>query len=214
MQNADKFLAILKEYLGSKLSKLQRAQMSEYLHLLGKWNSVYNLTAITKPREMVIRHIVDSLSIVQYLQGSRIIDVGTGAGLPGIPLAVIKPDKYFELLDSKGKKTRFLVQVVAALGLNNVEVVNQRAERYVPSKCFDTVITRAFSSIHDMLRLTEHLACKEGVFLAMKGKQPTEELEILPKDWIIEFVAALDVPGLDAERHLVGIKHRVDTESK
>lgn len=180
--------------------------LSHYLCLMRKWNDTYNLTAITDPKKMVIYHLLDSLAISPYIMGESIIDVGSGAGLPGIPLAIVFPDKQVTLLDSNSKKTRFLNQVKLELNLKRVEVVHNRAENYQPLHCFDVVVTRAFSSIHAMLLATKHLCCEDGKFLAMKGVYPAEELSALPDGFVVESVHRLNIPDLDAERHLICIK--------
>lgn len=177
-------------------------QLLAYLQLLGKWNTAFNLTAIRDPEEMVTRHLLDSLAILPWVQGPRVLDVGSGAGLPGIPLAIARPDLAFTLLDANAKKTRFITQAVGELGLKNVEVVQNRAENYRPSATFDTLVSRAFASIADMLAATRHLCAPHGRFLAMKGVYPEEELAAVPAEMAIETVA-LRVPGLAAARHLV-----------
>jgi 16S rRNA (guanine527-N7)-methyltransferase len=202
MQKND-FLTLLEEFLGSSLASEQLESLNRYLSLLLKWNKAYNLTAITDAKEMVVKHILDSLAINPYLQGTRVIDVGSGAGLPGIPLAIVNPDKHFALLDSNIKKVSFLNQVKLELDLNNIEVVHQRVEKYHPKHCFDIVITRAFSSINNTLMNTKHLCCQEGAFLLMKGAYPQEELEEIPEDFVIRWARKLAVPELEAERHLV-----------
>jgi 16S rRNA (guanine527-N7)-methyltransferase len=151
---------------------------------------------------MVTRHLLDSLAIRPYLAGPRVLDIGTGAGLPGIPLAVACPDISFTLLDANAKKTRFVTQAVAELGLKNVEVVQERAENYRPAEKFDTLVSRAFASIADMLAATRHLCAPRGRFLAMKGACPEEELAAVPAGFSNQ-VVALTVPGLAAQRHLV-----------
>lgn len=191
--------------LGMALAVRQRDQLAAYLELLSRWNQAFNLTAIRDPNEMVTRHILDSLTVTPHLWGDRICDVGTGAGLPGIPLAVVCPDKRFTLLDSNGKKTRFLVQVVAELGIPNVTVVNSRAEQFTMEEPFTTVVTRAFSSLADMLASSRHLLAPDGRFLAMKGTYPHEELAALPPGFRLESVIELHVPGLAGARHLVRI---------
>jgi 16S rRNA (guanine527-N7)-methyltransferase len=180
-------------------------QFSDYLALLQRWNEVFNLTAIRDPDEMVWLHILDSLSINTFLQGKRIIDVGTGGGLPGIPLAIINPDKQFTLLDSNGKKTRFLTQAKMELGLKNIEVVQSRCELYNPTEKFDLIVSRAFSSIRLMLETTQHLAQNSGQFVAMKGIYPEEELKDIPANfgWKVQ---PLTIKGLAAERHVVFIE--------
>lgn len=184
----------------------QTKKIQQYIDLLLKWNKVYNLTAITSPEEMSSKHIADSLAISPFLQGNMIIDVGTGAGLPGIPLAIVNPDKQFTLLDSNGKKVRFLKEVKQQLGLHNVTPIHSRVAEFQPEQAFSSVLSRAFASICDMLRGSEHLACAGGRFLAMKGTTPTEELQQLPAGFTLEHIHILDVPGLNAERCLVDIK--------
>ncbi|MDF1643488.1 MAG: 16S rRNA (guanine(527)-N(7))-methyltransferase RsmG [Pseudomonadales bacterium] len=189
------------EALGLTLSEQQKNQLIAYMLILRRWNHVYNLTAIDQPEKMVIYHLLDSLSIVPNLQGERIIDVGTGGGLPGMPLSIMFPEKQFTLLDSVNKKTRFLLVAVAELGLKNVTVVNTRVEKFV-DQCFDTVVTRAFSSLELMLKLTGHLTQASGLFIAMKGKPLSDEEYNLPEGFVWLDEQILDVPGLDAERHL------------
>jgi 16S rRNA (guanine527-N7)-methyltransferase len=181
--------------------------MDTYLQLLEKWNKVYNLTAIRDPKDMMTLHIQDSLSIGPYLHGSRIIDVGTGAGLPGIPLAITYPDKHFTLLDSNGKKTRFLTHVQHTLGLKNVTVVHSRVEKFRPTEGFDSILSRAFASLSDMLAMTDHLCAIGGRFLAMKGQYTETEL---PAHIRLIGVYPLHVPGLDAQRNLVILEKNAD----
>ena len=195
------------EAQGLTLSEQQKNQLIAYMLILRRWNHVYNLTAIDQPEKMVIYHLLDSLSIVPNLQGDRIIDVGTGGGLPGIPLAIMFPEKQFTLLDSVNKKTRFLLVVVAELGLKNVTVVNTRVEKFV-DQCFDTVVTRAFSSLELMLQLTGHLTQTSGLFIAMKGKPLSDEEHNLPEGFVWLDEQILDVPGLDAERHLYRVEKK------
>lgn len=181
------------------------ARLLDFVALLEKWNRVYNLTAVREPTQMVTRHILDSLAIAPYVHGARVLDIGTGAGLPGIPLAVAMPTRQFVLLDSNSKKTRFVTQAVAELELRNVEVVAARVEKYVPAARFDTLIARAFSSLGELLAAARHLAAREGVYLAMKGVYPEEELASLPAEFRVRETAALTVPGLDGARHVVVI---------
>lgn len=173
-----------------------------YLRLLAKWNAAYNLTAVRDPEDMIARHLLDSLVVLPYLAGARVLDIGSGAGLPGIPLAVARPELGFTLLDTNSKKTRFLTQAVGELALNNVEVVHSRVENYRPERKFDTLVSRAFAGIADMLALARHLCAPGGRFLAMKGAYPEEELAAVPAEYATE-VVALEVPGLKAQRHLV-----------
>jgi 16S rRNA (guanine(527)-N(7))-methyltransferase RsmG len=181
-------------------------QFLHYLNLMRHWNRVYNLTAIIDPDEMIMLHILDSLSISAYLQGTRIIDVGTGAGLPGIPLALIYPDKQFTLLDSNNKKTRFLTQVMIDLKLKNVEIIHARCEDFQSEHPFNSIVSRAFASLEVMLATTQHLSGKQSLFLAMKGSYPEQELLTLPEKFKIDAVHKLIINGLDAERHLVCLK--------
>lgn len=177
-----------------------------YLAELERWNKAYNLTAVRDPSEMVTRHLLDAYSVAPYITGARIIDVGTGAGLPGIPLALANPDKTFVLLDSNGKKVRFLEHVVGELGLNNVTPVQARAEDYKDDAWFDTVVCRAFTSLAEFIGNSGHLAAPEGRLVAMKGKLPAEELAALPTDWSAQAVDRVQVPGLEAERHVVVLR--------
>ena len=178
-------------------------QFIRYLDLLTQWNKVVNLTSITDPEQMILRHILDSLSIHSYLQGKRVIDIGTGAGLPGIPLALFYPEKSFTLIDSNNKKTRFLTQAVHELKLNNVEVIHTRCENYHPEEAFDSILSRAFASLQVMLETTQHLANESTRFLAMKGIYPTQEIEEISPEFKLLAVQQLIIHGMNAERHLV-----------
>jgi 16S rRNA (guanine527-N7)-methyltransferase len=180
----------------------------DFVLLLDKWNQAYNLTAVRDPQQMITRHILDSLSISPFVKGPRVLDVGSGAGLPGIPLALAQPQLDFVLLDSNAKKTRFITQAVASFRIKNVEIVQERVEKYDPRKKFNTLISRAFASIADMLAGTGHLADTGAEFLAMKGVYPQEELTAIPQNYKVSSVQALQVPGLDAARHLVIITRR------
>ena len=183
----------------------QQSALLGYLALLQKWNKVYNLTAVRDPSQMVPQHLLDALSIRSYLSGARILDVGTGAGLPGIPLAIAEPDREFVLLDSAMKRTRFVTQAVGELGLKNVEVVQARIEDYQPEELFDTITSRAFTATEDFVAATGHLLVNDGLLLAMKGKLPQQEINSLPKQWACE-AHKLDVPGVVGERHALLIK--------
>lgn len=187
-------------------SEEQVKQLNTYVNLLDKWNKAYNLTAVRNINEMVERHIVDSLSIVNYITGERFIDVGTGPGLPGIPLAIMYPNKQFFLLDSNGKKTRFLHQAKMELLLENVQVINQRVEEYQPEQLFDGILSRAFSTLIDMLKTTEHLCQEEGHFFAMKGVYPETELQQIKKPYKVQKIDWLDN---QVERHLVIISQKI-----
>ena len=192
--------------LAQTLDGKQQASLIKYVELLNKWNKTYNLTSIRKPEQMVTRHLLDSISISSYLQGQKILDVGTGAGLPGIPLAILFPERDFTLLDSNSKKTRFVLQAVSELELPNVDVVQSRVEEFQPENLFDVVVTRAYSAVTEMLAQTSHLLAKDGVFLAMKGTSPTAEIETLPLSYDTKKIHKIQVPGLDEERHLLEIK--------
>lgn len=191
--------------MGVDYTSLQRDQLLAYLELLISWNKAYNLTAIRDPAQMVALHLLDSLTVLPHVTGEHLIDVGTGAGLPGIPLAIMYPDKQFTLLDSNGKKTRFLFQVRCHLGLTNVTEIQSRVEQHQPRECYDAVLSRAFTSIADMVDKCHHLLAAQGVFLAMKGKFPQSELSEVAKDYKVETSHTLQVPGVEGERHLIVI---------
>ena len=180
-----------------------------FLRLLDKWNKTWNLTAVRDPLEMVPRHVLDSLSVRPWLEGPRIADIGSGAGLPGIPLAIAEPERQFVLIDSALKRTRFMTQAAATLGLANVTVVHSRAEDYRPDSGFDTVISRAFASLADFTAAAGHMVKPAGCLLAMKGRFPGDELAQLPANWRSTAVEALTVPGLEGERHVV-VLHAAD----
>lgn len=173
-----------------------------FLNLIEKWNKAYNLTAIRDKEEMARLHILDSLAILPHLHGKRLIDIGTGAGLPGIPLAIFRPDMEFVLVDSNAKKTRFVQQAILELKLKNVSVLHSRVEDYRPTQGFDSVTCRAFASMSDILKLTAHLFAEDGVLLAMKGQQLDEELAQINQPYQI---VPIIVPNVDAERCLVCI---------
>ncbi len=185
------------------LTESQYEQLLRYHALLVKWNKTFNLTAVRSPEQMITRHLVDSLSILPYIEVERLIDVGSGPGLPGIPLAICRPDLPITLLDSNIKKSRFQFQAKAELGLDNVEVVHERVEKFQPEIRFDGVISRAFASLQDMIHWTEHLCADEGIFLAMKGMYPVEEIELLPDHMAVQRSIRLNVPDTEGERHLL-----------
>lgn len=191
--------------LGIALDATQQERLLAYLALLVKWNQAYNLTAIRDPLEMVTKHLLDSLAVLPHLHGTQVLDVGSGAGLPGIPLAIADPGREFTLLDSNGKKTRFLLQAKGELRFSNLSVVHSRLEQYRPGQLFDTVTARAFASLADMTAGTAHLLAPGGSLLAMKGEYPQEELDALPPGFVVREIIALTVPGLEAQRHLVRI---------
>ena len=188
------------------LSDQQKQQLLALVGLLHKWNKAYNLTSVREPEAMLIKHIMDSLVVSPWLQGQRFIDVGTGPGLPGLPLAIINPDKQFVLLDSLGKRIRFIRQVVLELGLKNVTPVQSRVEDFHDEAGFDGVLSRAFASLTDMLTWCGHLPAAEGHFLALKGIYPADELDQLPEGFSLVSAHSLAVPELDGERHLTILK--------
>lgn len=198
----------IKSCLNQGLSQFNLENFCEplfsYLLLLKKWNAAYNLTAIRDLESMVSKHILDSLAISPWIKDGTILDVGTGAGLPGIPLAITHPERQFVLLDSNGKKTRFLNEVKRQLNLKNLEIVEFRVENYHPSQGFDTVISRAFSSLEQMIQWTQHLIAKNGIWLAMKGRYPDTELNVLHQKYRVE---RYNVSGLDGERCCVLIEN-------
>ena len=177
--------------------------LMEFVTELMNWNRVYNLTSVRKPTDIVTRHIIDSLSILPHLQGQRILDIGTGAGLPGIPLAIACPEREFVLLDSSSKKLRFVQQTLGILKLDNVTLVNKRVDEYRPDELFDTIVCRAFSDLPDFHRFASPLCNDDGRLLAMKGIYPMTEVESLEDKDVITDAIALKVPGLEAERHLI-----------
>ncbi|MGK3115045.1 16S rRNA (guanine(527)-N(7))-methyltransferase RsmG [Candidatus Pantoea formicae] len=188
------------------LTDQQKQQLVGYVELLHKWNKAYNLTSVRDPQQMLVRHILDSVVVEPHLQGERFIDVGTGPGLPGIPLAIVRPQSHFTLLDSLGKRVRFLRQVQHELGLTNITPVQSRVEEFPAEPPFDGVISRAFASLEDMLNWCHHLPGPSGRFYALKGVRPDDEITDLPAGFTVEKIEALHVPELDGERHLVIIR--------
>ena len=183
------------------------AKLLAYLTLLDKWNRVYNLTAVRGIDRMVGHHLLDSLAAVPYFHGKNVLDVGSGGGLPGIPLAIARPELQVTLIDSVAKKTAFLLQAKAELGLDNLQVVTARVEDFKPVLAFDVITSRAFSDLRTFVTLTRHLLEPAGCWLAMKGLIPHEEIASLP-DWTkVSANNALQVPGLEASRHLIVLEH-------
>ena len=180
----------------------------QFIELLAKWNNAYNLTAIRDKDKMLSHHLQDSLSVNNYLQGTRILDVGTGAGLPGIPLAITNPDKQFVLLDSNGKKTRFIQHVIHQLKLDNVEVVQTRVEDFQTDKPFSTIVSRAFASISKYYQMVSHLLDEQTIVLAMQGKMPQQEIDELRSKSVKIHGEPLQVSGLNAERCVVIIQRK------
>lgn len=184
----------------------QKDQLLAYVGMLNKWNKAYNLTSVRDPQEMLVRHILDSIVVAPHLQGTRFIDVGTGPGLPGIPLSIVRPESHFTLLDSLGKRVRFLRQVQHELKLTNIEPVQSRVEDFPAEPPFDGVISRAFASLNDMVSWCHHLPGDAGRFYALKGQLPEDEIALLPAGLAVESIVELKVPHLEGERHLVIVK--------
>ncbi|PCM44085.1 16S rRNA (guanine(527)-N(7))-methyltransferase RsmG [Marinobacter sp. ANT_B65] len=185
------------------LSDEQQQKLLAFLALLNKWNKAYNLTAVRNEGEMVSRQLLDSLSILPWITTDQLLDVGAGGGLPGIPLAIVFPEKRFTLLDSNGKKTRFLNQCVLELGLDNVEVIHGRAEDCRPEQPFSQISSRAFTALDNLVGWCGGLLANGGSFLAMKGQYPDDEVAALPAGWQVSSSHSLKVPGAGGERHLL-----------
>ncbi|KZX73508.1 hypothetical protein A3715_02940 [Oleiphilus sp. HI0009] len=192
--------------IGIELSVQNADKLVEYVSLLYRWNSTYNLTAIRDPKEMLERHIIDSLSVVPFITESEIMDVGTGPGLPGIPLALLFPNSQFTLVDSNIKKTRFLTQAAITLGLKNVEVLHTRIEKLVGKRFFPAIISRAFTAAENFASLCGPCLSENGKLLAMKGSEVENEASALSSEYVYQDVIKLTVPGCDAQRHLLIIE--------
>jgi 16S rRNA (guanine527-N7)-methyltransferase len=195
--------------LGTAVPSETQTRLLQYLALIQKWNRVHNLTALREPETMLVRHVLDSLSILPHVSGPRVADVGSGAGLPGIPLALARPEWHVVLIESIHKKAVFLQQARIELKLENVEVAAVRVEHYHPATAFDSVVSRAFSDLADFVRQAGHLCAagdEGGRLLAMKGLYPHEELAQLPARFEVENILPIAVPGLGSERHLVVVK--------
>lgn len=189
--------------LGLTLDRDTQQRLLDYIMLIEKWNRVYNLTAIREPEKMVSHHLLDSLAVAPHLHARRLLDVGSGAGLPGIPLALANPDTQVTLLDSNHKKAAFLNQAILELKLKNAAVCAERVESWQSGDKFDVIISRAFADMGEFVRITRHLLAPGGVFAAMKGLHPYEEIDKLPPDCKVRQVLPLAIPGLDGARHLV-----------
>lgn len=186
----------------------QQQQLVNLVLMVNKWNKAYNLTSVRDPSEMLVKHILDSIVVTPYISGQRVIDVGTGPGFPGLPLAIMLPDVEFVLLDSLGKRVRFIKQAIFELGLNNVTAVQSRVEEHHPESYYDQVLSRAFASLNDMLSWCHHLVLPAGEFLALKGQIDEQELKEIPNNFIINQRIALKVPQLEGARHLVSVQIR------
>lgn len=189
-------------------SSEQMDTLLAYIELLRKWNATYNLLGGNEQATLVSRHILDSLSINPYLDGSLIADIGAGAGLPGIPLAILNPDKHFVLIDSNGKKTRFMFQAKLQLKLGNISVENCRIEHYQSKRQIDMVMCRAFATLADALNLLQPLFSDNCRLLAMKGHYPEQEIAQLPEGFELTGSHTLDVPGNESQRHLIEIMRK------
>lgn len=190
-----------------ELAETQIAQLMDYLALLAKWNGVYNLTAVRDPQQMVTQHLLDSLAVVPSFNGARnVLDVGAGGGLPGIVLAIACPDMRLSMIDTVHKKTAFLTQVKAELGLANVAVYTSRVEQLQVTQKFDVITSRAFAELADFVNWSNHLLEEGGRYIALKGVMPNEEIAKLPQGWRVAEVLPLNVPDLHAERHLIFIE--------
>jgi 16S rRNA (guanine527-N7)-methyltransferase len=191
--------------LGVTLDAAQAAALLRLIDLLQAGNARFNLTAIRDRDGILRKHLLDSLSVQPHLDGIRVADIGSGAGFPGLPLAIVEPQRRFTLVEATGKKARFIAETVAALALVNVEVVNSRAEAYRPARGFDCVVARALASLDAFTGFAGHLTVPGGRLLAMKGRRPDAEIEALPRGFRVAAVHRLQVPGLPDERHLVEI---------
>lgn len=199
--------------MGLSLGDDAITRLLDYQALLARWNAAYNLTAVRDPREMVTRHLLDSLAILPHVHGATLADLGSGAGLPGIPLAIARPDLQVLLVDANGKKVRFLREAIRTLKLDNAQAVQARVEALGGQ--FDCITSRAFASLGDMLAWAGHLLGPDGIWLALKGRMPTAELESLPPAFSLRATHALTVPGLNAERHvLVLVRSRADRQDR
>ena len=197
------------DQLGISLSATQCDQLVGYVELMAKWNKAYNLTSVRDPMEMLSKHILDSVAIAPFISKKHYIDVGTGPGLPGIPLAIACPEAEFTCLDSLGKRVRFMTQVAFELKLSNVEPVQSRVEDFQPQKKYDGVLSRAFASIEDMLHWCNHLIDSSGEFLALKGQYPQDEIDVIADNITIVSTHQLDIPFVAGERNLIVLKKHV-----
>ncbi|MBA3661284.1 MAG: 16S rRNA (guanine(527)-N(7))-methyltransferase RsmG [Gammaproteobacteria bacterium] len=188
---------------GIQASEKQREQWIAHLELITKWHRIVNLTAILDSREMIDLHLIDSLTLLPFLHGTRLIDIGSGAGLPGIPLAIMEPAKKWVLLEKNSKKSRFLVQVIAELGLTNVEVQCARVQDFHPALGFDTILARAFTDLNNFLTWTSHLLGPDGRFIAMKARITQEELTNISDEFVLMQSSAVSISGRDVERHIL-----------
>jgi len=196
------------EQLELSVTAEQMQQLVTVIEQLSKWNQAYNLTAIREPEQMVTLHLMDSLAILPWLKPGRLLDIGTGPGFPGVPLAILDNSRSFFLLDSNGKKTRFIRQLAHQLGLDHISVVDTRVEQWQPDQPFDVITSRAFASLKKMVDFSYHLLANGGVWQAMKGELPEHEIEQLPDTVVVDDIQSLVVPELSADRHLITIRKK------
>lgn len=194
------------QQLGCQASEKQLEQLKQYIELLHRWNKTYNLTAVRTPQDMVPLHIFDSLAVADLIAGDNCLDVGSGAGLPTIPLAIMQTQRQFSALDTNGKKTRFIQQAVIQLGLKNVNVIQARIENWQAENRFDAIISRAFASIHNFVNASSRHLAEDGILYAMKGQFPKAEMDSLPKGFKLKQTHKLNVPFVEGERHLLEIR--------
>ena len=208
MQDTQQLITDGLSSLNLSLSNQQQACLLEYVSLLSKWNNTYNLTALRDDTQIISHHILDSLTLTFFMDSTlTLLDVGSGGGMPGIPVAIVRPDVQVTVLDANSKKTSFLQQAIIELGLNNVTVANERVESWHSSR-FDTITSRAFAQLGDFVKMTEHLILDNGIWLAMKGVYPYEEIMSLPENVKVDAVHSVNVPNLDAQRHIVVMTHK------
>jgi 16S rRNA (guanine527-N7)-methyltransferase len=189
--------------LGCSPDEAQLAKLKQYVDLLNRWNKTYNLTSVRDPKDMIPLHVFDSLVVADLIKGDSCLDVGSGGGLPTIPLAIMQPQRQFTALDTNGKKTRFIQQAVIELGLKNVSVEHVRVENWKPKESFDAIISRAFASIHDFISSSSMHLKEGGTMYAMKGQYPMAEMQYLPKGFVLSSSHELRVPSVEGERHLL-----------
>lgn len=198
------------EALNCEPSDEQLNLLKKYVDLLERWNKTYNLTAVRDPKDMIPLHIFDSLVVADHIKGDNCLDVGSGAGLPTIPLAIMQPERQFTSLDTNGKKTRFVQQAIIELGLKNANVEQARIEEWSAPNKFDAIISRAFASVYDFVTASSQHLSESGMLYAMKGQFPESEMQYIPKDYSLEKTHELDVPFVDGERHLLEISFKTN----
>jgi len=196
----------LKKDIDVAIDVQQQTKLVQIVCLLNKWNKAYNLSSVRDPHEMLIKHIFDSIAVGPHLRGDTFADVGTGPGLPGIPLAIMYPEKSFTLIDSLGKRIRFIKQATHDLGIKNVFPIQSRVEQVIPEQAFDGVLSRAFASLNDMLHWCQHLVDEKGEFLALKGQLHADEINQIPAQFTLVQSIPLLIPSLVGDRHLIKIK--------